>query len=385
MQANISIWEKESFFAPQDVVIVGGGLMGLWSAIAVKERNAKLRVTILEKNTTPLGASTRNAGFACFGSPTELLHDAQTLGEEAMLTTTEKRFKGIEKITRYLPKHQIDYDPCEGFECITKTQLPSVTIADSIAYLNKLLASITGKQHTFIRNDAALTTLGLQNFDALIQNKMEAGLHSGKLVQALQVKAISMGMQILSGIEVTECLQHNIGVQVHTHQKIVFTAEKVLLCTNAFSNNIATGHTIPVTPGRGQIILTSPIQNLPLQGTFHFDAGFYYWRNLGNRILLGGARNKAFDEETTTELTTTHTIQNALEDFLKQHVHPSIHYSIEQRWSGIMGFTHNHLPYIHYIEPNILVAIACNGMGVALTPIIAEEVANRLLQTNKAI
>ncbi|RWZ89707.1 MAG: FAD-binding oxidoreductase [Hydrotalea sp. AMD] len=380
MQANISIWEKESFFAPQDVIIVGGGLMGLWTAIALIENARTLRVTILEKNITPLGASTRNAGFACFGSPTELLHDAQKLGESAMLTITEKRFRGIEKITHYIPKNQIEYDPCGGYECITNDQLKLDTIADSIAYLNKLLAPITGTKRTFIRNDAALSTLGLQHFDALIQNKMEAGLHSGKLVQALQTEAISLGVQILSGIEVTECLQHNNGVQLHTRQNLVFTAEKVVLCTNAFSNNIFTGQTIPVTPGKGQIILTSPIENLPLHGTFHFDAGFYYWRNLGNRILLGGARNKAFEEETTTSLTTSATIQTALEDFLKTHLHPSIHYTIEQRWSGIMGFTDNHLPYIHFIEPNILAAIACNGMGVALTPIIAEEVADRLIQ-----
>lgn len=380
MQTNISIWEKDSFFAPQDIIIVGGGLMGLWSAITLKEKKHSLRITILEKNITPLGASTRNAGFACFGSPTELLHDAQTLGESTMLSITEKRFKGIEKITHYFPKHEIEYDPCGGYECITNAQFKPDTIHDSIAYLNQLLAPITGTKHTFIRNDAALSTLGLQHFDALIQNKMEAGLHSGKLVQALQMEAVSMGVQILSGIEVTNCLQQNNGVQLHTHQKIVFTAEKVLLCTNAFSNTIATGHTIPVKAGRGQIILTSPIQNLPLHGTFHFDAGFYYWRNLGNRILLGGARNKAFEEETTTSLTTSATIQTALEDFLKTHLHPSIHYTIEQRWSGIMGFTDSHLPYIHFIEPNILAAIACNGMGVALTPIIAEEVADRLIQ-----
>ncbi|MDE3125764.1 MAG: FAD-binding oxidoreductase [Bacteroidota bacterium] len=382
MQANISIWEKESFFAKQDVIIVGGGLMGLWSAIAIKESNAQLRVTILEKNSTPLGASTRNAGFACFGSPTELLHDAQTLGESAMLAITEKRYKGIQKILRYLPKHTIDFDPCGGYECLTQSQLPTDSIAEKIAYLNKLLAPITQTNTTFIRNDAALTFFGLQHFDALIQNKLEAALHSGKLVKALQVVAFQSGIQILSGIDVIECKQINNGVQINTQQKIVFNAEKVVLCTNAFSNNINTGHTIPIMPGRGQIILTSPIPNLPLHGTFHFDAGFYYWRNLGNRILLGGARNKAFEEETTTELNTTNKIQRELEQFLQKHIHPSIHYSIEQRWSGIMGFTQNHLPYVHFIESNILAVIACNGMGVALTPIIAEEVAHNILQTN---
>jgi glycine/D-amino acid oxidase-like deaminating enzyme len=44
----ISIWEKESFYAPQDVVIVGSGFVGLWSALQLKKRNPKLKITIVD-------------------------------------------------------------------------------------------------------------------------------------------------------------------------------------------------------------------------------------------------------------------------------------------------------------------------------------------------
>ena len=73
--SNLSVWEKESFYSTQDVILVGGGLMGLWTAYELKKKNPYLKITILERNTIPLGASTRNAGFACFGSPTEIIHD----------------------------------------------------------------------------------------------------------------------------------------------------------------------------------------------------------------------------------------------------------------------------------------------------------------------
>jgi len=82
---QFSIWEKESFYAPKDVIIVGSGFAGLWCAYYLKKRKPKLSVAIVDRGIIPAGASTRNAGFACFGSLTELLQDAQKNGEEKML------------------------------------------------------------------------------------------------------------------------------------------------------------------------------------------------------------------------------------------------------------------------------------------------------------
>jgi len=65
---QVSIWEKETFYAPQDIVIVGSGFVGLWSAFYLKKKDPDLKITILDRGMIPTGASTRNAGFACFGS-----------------------------------------------------------------------------------------------------------------------------------------------------------------------------------------------------------------------------------------------------------------------------------------------------------------------------
>jgi gamma-glutamylputrescine oxidase len=95
-------------------------LWGYGAALELKKRNKGLRITILERNTTPLGASTRNAGFACFGSPTELIHDAATIRTDAMLEVVEMRYKGIEKIKSHFTDEQSGFDPCGGYECINK-------------------------------------------------------------------------------------------------------------------------------------------------------------------------------------------------------------------------------------------------------------------------
>jgi gamma-glutamylputrescine oxidase len=90
---QLSVWEKESFFEHQDIIIVGSGLVGLWSALELKEKHPRLKITILERSMVPAGASTRNAGFACFGSPSELLHDKEISGEDRMWRIVEMRYK----------------------------------------------------------------------------------------------------------------------------------------------------------------------------------------------------------------------------------------------------------------------------------------------------
>src|SRR6478672_12971588 len=106
---SVSIWEKETFFGPQDVIIVGSGFVGLWSAFYLKKKNPEIKITLLDQGIIPTGASTRNAGFACFGSLSEVVHDAQVMGRDKMLELVEMRFKGLELIEKHFGK-QSDYE-----------------------------------------------------------------------------------------------------------------------------------------------------------------------------------------------------------------------------------------------------------------------------------
>ncbi|MBP9214025.1 MAG: FAD-dependent oxidoreductase, partial [Chitinophagaceae bacterium] len=89
-------------------------------------------------------------------------------------------------------------------------------------------------------------------------------------------------------------------------------------------------------------------------------------------------RNKDIVGEETIELTTSTTIQNELELFLKTHISSTYQYTIEHKWSGIMAFTKTKTPICKKVSNNVYCAIACNGMGVALTPVFAEEVVNEI-------
>jgi glycine/D-amino acid oxidase-like deaminating enzyme len=102
------------------------------------------------------------------------------------------------------------------------------------------------------------------------------------------------------------------NVLLETNLPIMLTAEQVLICTNAFAKSLLPE--LDVLPARGQILLTEPVEGLKIKGTFHYDEGFYYFRNLDNRILLGGARNKFFDDEETFSQGTSEPVQQELEN-----------------------------------------------------------------------
>src|SRR6478672_2682496 len=133
----MSIWEKETFYAPQDVVIIGSGFVGLWSAFQLKKKQPDLKVTVVDRGIIPTGASTRNAGFACFGSLSEVVHDAQMMGTDKMLELVEMRYKGLERIQKYFDDEAIDFDMCGGFELYDLSdKVSSEKLQENIEYIN---------------------------------------------------------------------------------------------------------------------------------------------------------------------------------------------------------------------------------------------------------
>jgi glycine/D-amino acid oxidase-like deaminating enzyme len=110
-----------------------------------------------------------------------------------------------------------------------------------------------------------------------------------------------------------------------------------------------------------------------------YDSGYYYWRDIDNRILLGGARNMDVDGETSYDLESNETIITELKRFMNEQIFGR-EVAIEHQWSGIMGMGKGNKknPIIKELEPNIYLAARLGGMGVALSAEVAEEVVDLL-------
>jgi glycine/D-amino acid oxidase-like deaminating enzyme len=152
-----------------------------------------------------------------------------------------------------------------------------------------------------------------------------------------------------------------------------FSTNKLLFATNGFASSLTNN---AVKPARAQVLITEPIPNLDIKGTFHLDKGYYYFRNFEDRILLGGGRNLDFEGETTTDLSQTEKIQNKLEDLLKNVILPNQEYKIAHRWSGIMGIGSHKNPIVSQLSENVYCGVRLGGMGVAIGSLIGKELAD---------
>lgn len=373
-----SYWENQ-YWSDFDYIIVGGGLVGLSCAASLAEKQPATRILVLERGLLPTGASTKNAGFACFGSLTELLADLRRNDENTCLTTVERRWKGLQKLRQRLGDDKIGFEGCGGYELLLPKHLDAV---ERMPHVNRLLQNIFGTE-VFRLADDLLPTFGFRGVPHLLYNAFEGKLNTGMLTRSLLAYVQQKGVTVLTGAEVLrieehhgrECVQVYVK-QAHSQEPFRFEASRVGICTNAFSRRLLPS--LPVTPGRGQVLITRPLRQLPFSGIFHFDEGYYYFRDIDGRVLFGGGRNLDFEGESTTELTPTELIYNQLVTKLREIILPGTAFEVDYAWAGIMAFTPNHQPIVQKVSRLTAVGVALNGMGVAIGTDVGEQVAELL-------
>ncbi len=376
---ELSFWEKESYFAPVDVAIIGSGIVGLNAAWHLKRTNSNLKVTVLERGLLPTGASSRNAGFACFGSPSELLSDLQHHTEGQVFGLVERRWKGLEKLRKNLGDSVIDYHRWGGYELFFPEDELYRQCADKLPYLNKMLASVIGEKEVFKQADTKISHFGFGKISHLIESTCEGQIDTGKMITALTREVQSAGVQVLCGLEVKALYDIGEFQELVLAQGPTIKARQVIVCTNGFARQLLPD--LNVVPARAQVLITAPIPDLKIKGVFHFDEGYYYFRNIGNRVLFGGARNLDFAGEETFHFGTTPHIQNKLEQMLQEVILPTTEHKIEHRWSGIMGMGQQKGPIIKAVNDKVVCAVRLGGMGVAIGSLVGEEAAEMVLQT----
>jgi len=373
---TFSYWEKQHFFHA-DVLIVGSGIVGLTAAIHLKVTAPDLRILVLERGFLPAGASTKNAGFACFGSISELIEQENRVGTDGLHQLIAKRWNGLQKLRSLVGDENLAYQAYGGYE-LFKTEEDTLAheCVSKMEHYNTIVQDIIGTKAVYQRANEHIQTFGFKGISTLIKNEYEAQIDPGRMMRSLMQKAGALGISLLNHCNVSQIREQQQGLSIETPFGN-FTAEQVLLTTNAFIRDLLPS--IDVVPGRGQVLITKPITGLQLKGTFHYDKGYYYFRNVDNRILLGGGRNLDFEAEKTYEFGETLRVQEALFTLLKDIILPGTTFEIEQKWSGIMAFGNTLQPQIEEVKPGVFCAVRCNGMGIAMGSQTGEEAAQLVL------
>ncbi len=361
-----SYWEQQSF-SHYGHIVVGAGIVGLCVAIGLRERYPEATVLVLERGLLPTGASTRNAGFACMGSATELLDDLQHTSEAEVVGLFAVRKKGLERLRKMLGDGRIGYEENGGYELISEQE---AAVLDKLDYLNTLLKPVTGKDAFKLANDR-IAEFGFSGAysKGLIENTCEGELNSGMMMRALLDMACRCGVEVKTGAEVLGFEEDDKKVFLRVKDPFrtdvwLLSCDTLSICTNAFTKQLLPD--VDVIPGRGQVLVTYPLPGLKFKGIYHFDKGYYYFREINGRVLFGGGRNLDFETENTTDFSLNSLIQIDLEQKLADVILPSIQFQVAQRWAGIMAFGANKYPIVKAFSPRVFGAFRMGGMGVAL-------------------
>lgn len=352
-----------------DFVVVGAGFTGLSAAYHLAKIHPSAKIALLDRYLPPLGASTRNAGFACIGTVGEFITDSHLEQRERVWDRMYERWQGLSLLRSILGDQVIEYEPLGGHELFTE-QDEFERVSAYLDSCNTALKKRTGLDHWY-------KPTKVNGYNA-IQMPREGQLQPAKAWARFAQLCEQMGIHLAWGrclVDITKKMDR-IKLTAENGRKGAhqFHSSSVILTTNAFSALL--DDDVSVSPGRGLVLLTKAIDSQPWQGTFHADHGYIYFRNVGpDRLLLGGARHMDISGETTTQFGINKEIKAFLLRYMKEviGIDPGV---VEYEWSGIMGFTPDKNPVIRAdTSRNMVWAVGLSGMGVALSTKLGRQAA----------
>ncbi len=374
----ISFWEKKELLT-YDLVVLGGGITGMFCALSYRKSCPKARIAILERGLFSSGASTKNAGFACFGSLTELIEDIEKMNENDVYEIIQMRLEGLSLLRKTLGDYNLDIKFNGGFELFFNK---NSEILDKMDYVNSFLKPIFSKQ-VFKFNNSKIKEFGFDSNKVkfMVENMLEGQINTGKMMRNLRAKINKGNIDFFSNttLEKFEIQKDQKLLSLNLNkEEFKLSCKKLAICNNAFVNQILPR--LNIIPGRGLIIISKPFKNLKIKGSFHYEKGYYYFRNFKNRILLGGGRNLDINVEKTNQFGINQKIKNKLLNDINQFILPKQEFNLEMEWSGIMAFGNNKIPIIRRENQNIAIGVKLGGMGIAIGSLVGKKVADLLIE-----
>lgn len=367
-----SYWEKDTIFSKADFLIVGAGITGMNAGIRLKSLEPRAEVVVVDRGCRGDGASYRNAGFACLGSPTELLADMDLHGEEHAWETVKMRWDGLNALIARIGESAMDLIWCGGQEIFPMEDEAVLESAlDRLHSMNMQFRDITGVDRHF----APVFSGTYKDVAGVIGIHAEGRLHPGRMMTALDTLARQLGVRVLGGVDIERIVERQNDVELITRRGLSLISENVGLATNGFTHHL--NPTLPVRPARNQVYLTGPVALGTWDVCMHCHQGYIYCRKVGDRLLIGGGRHLDPVDESTDEEGVSETISSYLQEFVQRHF--GISCSFQDAWSGTLGLGDEKRPYIQQFGPRLFAGVRLGGMGVAIGTLVGDSLAHRML------
>lgn len=356
--SGFSFWESKHWVPTQDAVVVGAGIVGMNAALALRKRHPSWTISIVDR--APIGsASTRNAGFACFGSPSELLDDWKQMGPDATLAMVEMRWKGLLALRDTWGDEAIAYRACGAVEAFTDPDLHAEA-KDFLPVLNQQLAPIMGRE---VFAETTANQSGLRELCGSISSPLEGDVDTSRMIATMRSALAPAGIQWLAGMSIESVEAAPEGWSLATPHGVL-NASRVFLATNALASDLVP---VDVGPVPNMVLVSQPLPELRLTSTVHHDRGYVYAREVDGRILIGGGRQWDCQDPGESE--------ERLVAWAQRHIQGAEAFATAHRWTGQLGVGSMRLPIVQEVKPGLYVGVRLGGMGVAIGTHIGQSMA----------
>jgi len=277
--------------ADADLLVIGGGFTGLWTAIRAKDQNPDKDVVLIEANTVAYGGSGRNGGFIS-ASLTHGLTHGEHIWPKEMPELVQQGRDNLTAIAQFVETEGIDADlRLVGKTAIAltphaKAQLPAMLEihqrwGEDVELLDQ------DKMHADVHSPTYLGGLRVRSGGGLMD--------PARLTWGLQASARKRGVRIYENTKATGITKSSNGITVHTPAASI-NAKQVALATNGFTP-LLKRLKYRMLPIFDHVLVTEPLTESQLdsigwsenQGLTDIGNQFHYYRRTpDNRILWGG-------------------------------------------------------------------------------------------------
>ncbi|MGK4583218.1 NAD(P)/FAD-dependent oxidoreductase [Kitasatospora sp. HPMI-4] len=274
-----------------DLLVVGGGYSGLWTALIAKERDPSLDVVLVEGHEVGWAASGRNGGF-CAASLTHGFGNGLARWPGELAELERQGTANLQAIEDTLKRYGIDAEWERTGEIDIATQ------PHQLEELHEVVEAVGqyGIELTFLDTDALRAEVDSPTFlGGLWDRNGVAMLHPAKLAWGLKEACLTQGVRVFERTRALDLSEYGSGMAVRTSYGRVF-ARRVALGTNVFPNLVKRVRPY-IVPVYDYALMTEPLTGEQLaavgwanrQGLSDSANKFHYFRlSADNRILWGG-------------------------------------------------------------------------------------------------
>lgn len=397
---HLSYWFKDALAKEQpldeqplkqdintDVLIVGGGYTGLWTAILHKQQAPHKKVTIIEKGLCGSGASGANGGcLLTWSSKYPTLK--KLFGEEQAKWLVKESEQVIFEIEAFCDEHNIDAQLfVKGGYYTATNSAQQGTMTPLVAELKRL--KINSWQQS--ENSTLAAKTGSDKNSEAYFSEAAGTVQPAMLARGLRTVALSLGVEIFENTEM-KSLHYGLPATVVTEHASI-KAKKVVLAINAWMVDKFKAFKRSIVVVSSDMVISKPIPELlkkhgPDQGVSVVDSRIfvhYYRDTVDGRIMLGKGGNRFSFANQVEPMFNQKTRYLPLLTTSFNNLFPKLNITeFADSWSGGSDRSVTGLPFFGNIkgQGNIFYGLGYSGNGVAQTRIGAKILTAMLLGNN---